>query len=549
MRFPFFRASQTRRASQGRRPALEALEERAVPTINVPTPGMPGPVTVTGTAGNDQFIIRLSSTATTPTLQFSDNNGSTFTNVAVSDVSQVLVSGLAGNDTLTIDNSNGLVGNALSNGLGIAFAGGSGTDKLILSGTPAGATVNETYNFGSTFGAGTILTSSGTGGAGANVSFTGTEGVTDTLKAASLTINATNNRDLLRLVNGDTTNGLATFRLESVNVNDLARFGRHGHSGDDQGEDDGDDQDERQGDDDRGDDDRGDDVGDNRGDDGLRGLNFSVPITFANKAAVTINTLGGNDFVLVNAPTTAAGLTSLTINGGAGFDVVAIRNLASSITTDFPQVERTLTALDQIFIEEIYQFRLNRFSDDGGMENWKGILNGHGRREVLRGILRSDEALGVLVGDLYQRLLGRTADQAGLTNFVNFLHNGGTLEQVITGIVTSAEFQSRAAQLGGTGTPQEQLVRTLYLTLLQRDASPAEVTQALNSISQSGINAVVNGILTSREFLTLEVSNLYQTLFHRTADLPGLTGWVNSHLGLLELREALMMSDEFFQNA
>ena len=67
------RAGQPRRTPPARRPSLEALEDRAVPAITVPTPGSPGPVTVTGTAGPDQFAIRLSPTATTPTLQISDD--------------------------------------------------------------------------------------------------------------------------------------------------------------------------------------------------------------------------------------------------------------------------------------------------------------------------------------------------------------------------------------------------------------------------------------------------------------------------------------------
>jgi len=553
LRSLFARSQKTRPASA--RPQIEPLEDRAVPAITTPMAGSPGPVTLTGTAGADQFVIRLKANATSPTLQVSDNNGGTFTDVAVSDATQITVNGLAGNDTLTIDNGNGLVGNAKTGGLAITFNGGTGTDRLVLSGSPSGASVNETYNFGTTRGSGTISVSTGgtggTGGTGAKVTLTGTEGVTDTLTAASPAINASDQRDLLRLVNGDATAGGATFRLESIVSPGEGLLRRHDFDDDDEGDDD-------QGEDVRGDDndkgnDNGNDNGRHRGDDnehnrGLRGLGaFSVPITFSNKAAVTINLNGGNDFLLVNASTAAAGLTNLTVNGGSGFDVVAVRNLASSVTASYPQVERVLTSLDQIFIEELYQLRLNRFADDGGMGNWQGILFGRGRRAVLEGILRSDEALGFVVNDLYVKLLGRQADQGGLNGFVASLRNGGTLEQVITSIATSPEFQTRAAQLGGTGMQQEPLIRTLYLTLLDRDATDQEVANAVSAAKVSGVAAVVDGIVRSEEFRRLEVTALYQALLDRLPDVPGLNGWVHSTLNLLTIRAGLMDSDEFFE--
>src|SRR5947209_3559140 len=104
------------------RPALEPLEARAVPSITLPTPGTPGPVTMTGTAGDDGFLMRLKG-GYPDFFQFSDDGGATFQTAALADVTAVSVGGLGGNDTLTVDESNGLVAKKSGPDLIVAFDG------------------------------------------------------------------------------------------------------------------------------------------------------------------------------------------------------------------------------------------------------------------------------------------------------------------------------------------------------------------------------------------------------------------------------------------
>jgi len=273
-----------------------------------------------------------------------------------------------------------------------------------------------------------------------------------------------------------------------------------------------------------------------------------VPLTFANKADVTLNLKGGDDFLLIDAATKAAGVNSLSVFGGSGSDAVAIRNVASSLTTSFPQFERILTTPDQIFVEELYQLRLGRFADEGGLNNWLGVLSGRGRRAVLNGIVGSDEALRSVVDEVFEELLGRHVDPVGLQGFVTFLRNGGTLEDLISAVGLSDEFQSQAGQTND-GTQREQLFRTLYQALLQRDATDQEVADAVAAANASNVGAVVRGIVQSREFRGLAVGELYREFFRRDADAPGLAGWVNSALDLLAIRSGLMESDEFFNRS
>jgi len=223
----------------GVNPSVESLEDRTVPSVSLPTAGTPGPVTLTGTSGNDQFIIRVQSgtTGTGTRVEFSDNGGSSFSSAALSDVKSITVNGLAGQDVLAIDVSNGLI--ASSGGLPIIFNAGSGTDTVALAG--AAGTLNETYNAGNGRGAASILVSNGS--VTQDLSFTGVEKVQDTMQAASLTVNLANRRNLVSFLNGPTVNGVATNRIQDADrlgLNFISHRDENGFSHDDDDEDDDD---------------------------------------------------------------------------------------------------------------------------------------------------------------------------------------------------------------------------------------------------------------------------------------------------------------------
>src|SRR5260370_23019301 len=85
--------------------ALEGLEQRVVPTIQVPAPGTTGPAIITGTNGNDSLAIRMAA-GDPSTLQLSDNGGASWTSTAIANLTSVTANGLAGADTFTIGNGN-----------------------------------------------------------------------------------------------------------------------------------------------------------------------------------------------------------------------------------------------------------------------------------------------------------------------------------------------------------------------------------------------------------------------------------------------------------
>src|SRR5437762_32299 len=141
------------------RPMVETLEERTLLSITFSGAGNTGDATIAGTAETDRFLLRLQSGDATM-IQLSDDGGATFTTAALATVTSITVNGLAGNDRLTIDNSNGLVASAA--GLPITFDGGTGVDALRLVGDSGLTTVAETYTVGTTPDSGKLESNDGT---------------------------------------------------------------------------------------------------------------------------------------------------------------------------------------------------------------------------------------------------------------------------------------------------------------------------------------------------------------------------------------------------
>jgi hypothetical protein len=214
------------------------------------------------------------------------------------------------------------------------------------------------------------------------------------------------------------------------------------------------------------------------------------------------------------------------------------------------------------FVEALYQTFLKRTADTspgGEAGGWVDALNKGTMTPatVAKGISPSPEALGLLVDGLYLKILGRQSDPVGRAAFVSFLANGGTVEQATTLMITSPEYLAQAGSDSG-------FVQSLYSKLLGRLASSAEVigwVQALASIGRAG---VINGLLSSAEYRSDVVQQLYgfnlapsgtePSLFgpvlHRSG-APGageIESWVNSPLDTLAIETAFAGSGEFFAN-
>jgi hypothetical protein len=214
------------------------------------------------------------------------------------------------------------------------------------------------------------------------------------------------------------------------------------------------------------------------------------------------------------------------------------------------------------FVETLYQTILKRTADTsppGEAGGWvdalnKGFLT---PAAVAQGISHSPEALGLLVDGLYLKILGRQSDPGGRAAFVGFLAKGGTVEQATTIMMTSPEYHAQAGS-------DSDFVQSLYSKLLGRMASIAEVTGWLQALAGIGRAGAINGFLSSAEYRSDVVqqlygftpapvgseANLFSQVLHRTSAPAAaeINFWVNAPLDTLAIETAFAASSEFVAN-
>jgi hypothetical protein len=215
-------------------------------------------------------------------------------------------------------------------------------------------------------------------------------------------------------------------------------------------------------------------------------------------------------------------------------------------------------------VAALYRDLLHRRGDvtnanDAG--SWVNALNAGTitRQAVAIGIARSGEGLGIMVDSLYARLLGRASDATGRASFVSFLQQGGTVEQAIVSMVTSPEY---VAANGGTDT---MFVQSLYNHLLGRTGSSGEVAGWVALLPFIGRAGVANGFLTSMEYRTIEIQELYGATLapvtsvasafpnqlHRSTppSAAEVNFWLNSGQNILTIEALFVGSPEYFSLA
>jgi Domain of unknown function (DUF4214) len=551
-----------KRKKSSRRPApvaprsrlsVEGLENRTLLSITFSGPGNSGVATLTGTPGPDQFVIQLKPMDAT-TIEFSDDGGATFTDATLSGITSVVVNGLQGRDMLTLNEDNELT--ALAAGLPIAFNGGRGRDTLIVQGSPTG-TITETFAPGTGAGSGMLTISDGT--VSSTITLDNVERIRDTMTADTLTINADDNNNVIRLHNGPIVNGVQTNTVRIADVEHLDLGADDSQSGDQGDQDNNDDHEtgdvndqgnsgSQQGDDNgQGDDHHnGDDNG--QGDEGEAAKSFPS-ISFANKTNVIINGLGGDDLFVVDVTQSAAGLKTLTLDGGTGTNVLAARNLPPGVTVTQKNIQQQVTDTDDIFVEEMYQERLERPASAAEVAIWKNVMDGPaGQAGVVQGIEQSPEARTMVVKQFYQRYLGRQAVNGEEQGWVNALMRGQREEVVLAGILASPGVLRPR--------PDADHQRHGRRALRSGHVSVAFEPHGLGGRGERLVERAADhwpfrrghGFVESNEFRADTVAAFYAMFLHRNPDLPGLNAWVNSSLDLAHVRLRFEGSAEFMHN-
>jgi hypothetical protein len=507
------------------RPSLECLEDRRTPSVTFSQPGDTGAATLSGTTIADRFVIRMAP-GDSSTIQISDNGGSSFTNSAADSVTGIFVTGLEGNDTLTLDASNGVIGNAA--GLPIRFDGAVGEDILALVGKPDG-TVTETFNVG--YSPHAALMSVSNGSVSSRIELESVTVLHDTMQADSFTVVGDDANNLVHIHNGPL---VAEFQTDTINVrsmelmngdvdHDLAEPNMIFTDGTNQ------------------------QVsslaaGEQENPDGTL-----FTLSFAAKTNVNVSGGMGRDMVLVTLTQAADSLESLNLTGGEGTsDVLAVRQAPASLAINSSGFEVQTPDHDSFFIERLYASRLGRTTDPSELSAWNSILQTQGSAVVAGGIENSREARTHLVRHWYTRFLGREATSNEEKPWVDLMFLGATEEQILSRILSSQEYSDRTIAMFTTGTNDERYVQSLYFFLLNRTPTASEVSSWTAQLPAIGREAAALGFLQSSEFRTDTVTLFYSALLQRSPDQASLASWVNSGLPLGQVRLGFEQSAEFF---
>ena len=172
-------------AGGGELGVITPLDLRAFDVVGwnlIPTSLTPNPL-VSGTTADNTFVLRRNPSDTSEVQVV--RNGTVIATYDVNQTNSLTINGLDGNDTLTVDSSNGVITFAG----GIRFNGGPGVDTLILSQTGGPTRTSDTYDVGPTPGSGKHTTRRG--GGTQTVFFEDLAPVIDLVPAATLFVNAT----------------------------------------------------------------------------------------------------------------------------------------------------------------------------------------------------------------------------------------------------------------------------------------------------------------------------------------------------------------------
>jgi hypothetical protein len=296
-----------------------------------------------------------------------------------------------------------------------------------------------------------------------------------------------------------------------------------------------------------------------------------VPLTIVVQSRLRINTLGGNDLIILDDPRYADALTSFVIDGGDGTDRVLQAHLPPGFGPTLANVEMTAASQvnqpgsglvpgnvettatdpvsDEVFVRELYHGSLRRDPSPAEVDDWLGVLHGPlGRAGVVAGIDQSSEAHARLVRGWYEHYLGRTPAAAEIEFWQKPLDRGAAEESILAKILGSPEFDQHA---GGqsAASPNGSFVRGLYQELLARAGGDGEVGYWLSPPAAQDHAQIAADFLTSPELRGRFVEAAYRNFLERVYDTSGRQYWVDSGLGFADMRRAFLLSNDFFNDS
>ncbi len=206
---------------------------------------------------------------------------------------------------------------------------------------------------------------------------------------------------------------------------------------------------------------------------------------------------------------------------------------------------------NQRFIQTLYQDALGRAGSGLDLAFWEQVLLARGEAAVVVGINQSTEARTRLVKSWYANFLGRNAAPSEAQVFVGVQSAGISEEQTLTIILGSSEYYLHAPQVPGVGgglLPNQAFVKALYLQLLNRTPSMAEITFWESQLALIGRGTLALQFMSSAEFRASAIRTFYASLLQRSGapSQAEVDAWVNSGQGLWAVERAFESAYEMY---
>ena len=231
------------------------------------------------------------------------------------------------------------------------------------------------------------------------------------------------------------------------------------------------------------------------------------------------------------------------------------------------------------FVTRCYWLILGREPDQGGLEHWTGKLKSKSAAaaEIIHGFIGSREFIQMhksseeLIEILYRTMLNRASDESGRKSWSNLIASGASLNKLLNGFCTSAEFKGicesygiEAGSLpdGAAGTPVAYSERiTAFATRCYRealsrepDANGLQFWCNLLTGKSKTFSEVAAGFVFSDEMNNKKLNDegfikvLYRLYLGREAEPAGLEFWkgkLKTEMTRAQVNEGFANSREF----
>jgi hypothetical protein len=195
------------------------------------------------------------------------------------------------------------------------------------------------------------------------------------------------------------------------------------------------------------------------------------------------------------------------------------------------------------YVYRLYLDLLHRPVDSGGYAGWKSMLDsGASRVQVAQGILSSLEYRQDLVQSIYVALLRRDADPAGMAAGVNILARTEFVPGAPDGVqlIEAAILGSDEYYQRFGGGTSNGFLQAIYSDVLNRPPDSAGAMSFDQQFAQGASRlSVAQAILRSQEADADAVNSLYMTHLGRSADSPGLGSMVHALQGGSQIDDVL----------